>query len=99
MPLAFVLVAAFVALVYLPRLLAWSVSLLIGVVLIRQSRRMARKLVRLGTQDRDQLSFDSRPSRSERRLMRNHLRLAVQLTELTSLLPSVMARANALTDR
>lgn len=92
------LIIAFIALAirYGSPLLVWPVAMALGMALARRSRRIGEQLVRA----RDVSGgFDRRPTRAERRLMRAHLKLAIEQTALGSLLPGVMVRANALTDR
>lgn len=80
-----------------PRLLVAGIALLIGVVLVAQARRASRLLL-AGRLD-VKAGYGCAPSRAQRRLMRRHLRLAISLTELRSLLPSTVARAERCVDR
>lgn len=80
-----------------PRLLVAGIALLIGIVLVAQSRRASRLLLtgRLEVK----AGYGCTPSRNQRRLMRRHLRLAISLTELRSLLPTAVAGAERCVNR
>ena len=67
------------AVIYLPRLIAGLVAMLLAVYLLRRSRQVAEAVIRAGAPHRDRLDYDRRPSRSQRRLLRAHLKLALKL--------------------
>ena len=96
MVLALTLALIALLLRFVPQLLIWSVALLIGTLLVRRSRQVGRQLLLARC---DLANFDRTPSRAERRLMRKHLQLALDQTELASLLPGVMTCARTLADR
>ena len=81
-----------------PRLIVFVFALMIGVILIRRSRQVQRALLRSSSDHRTRQDFDSRPSQSDRRLMRAHLKLAIRQTELASLFPGVMQQARSQVD-
>lgn len=98
MLLVLALVIGGLALNYLPRVMVNIVATAMAIHLLRRSRSVSQKLIRAGAEHRDTLDFDRRPSRSQRRLMRAHLTLAVKQTELASLLPTVMTRVRSVVD-
>lgn len=84
--------AALAAILIAPRLLVALLAILVGATLSAQSRRVAGRLL-ADSSIRHDLNYDRRPSRTERRLMRKSLRLALDQTELRSLFPSITACA------
>lgn len=98
MLLAFILITGWLAVRYVPQLIVGLIATLLGIYLIRSSRMAAQALIGAGAAHRGKLDYDRKPSRSERRLMRRHLKLALRQTELASLLPGVMARARRIAD-
>lgn len=93
---AFVLIGLGLAIA--PRLIVFIFAPMIGVTLIRRSRQVQRELLRSSSENRSRQDFDKRPSQSDRRLMRSHLKLAIRQTELASLFPGVMQQARSLVD-
>ncbi|MEO9131302.1 MAG: hypothetical protein ABI240_08850 [Sphingomonas sp.] len=99
MLLAFALILISLTLTIAPRLLVRIIATMIGIALVRRSRRLEQALLRTSADHRLQLDYDRPPSRPARRLMRAHLRLAIRQTELASLLPGVMEQVRSLADR
>ena len=93
---AFVLIGLSLAIA--PRLIVFVFGMMIGITLVRRSRHVQRQLLRSSSDHRTRQDFDSRPSQSDRRLMRAHLKLAIRQTELASLFPGVMQQARSLVD-
>ena len=89
--------AACAALIHGPRLLVELLATLIGVFLTARSNRIAAAL--LGQRIDQTTDFDRKPSRADCRLMRQSLRLAVAQTQLRSLLPATITRAEACAHR
>jgi uncharacterized membrane protein YbaN (DUF454 family) len=96
MALTVALVLIGLILVFAPRLIVWVFAILSGVILIRQSRRIEQQLLQSASEHRVRQAYDRRPSRSDRRLMRRHLKLAIQQTQLASLFPRTMEQARSL---
>ena len=93
MMLLLALIASALLFRHAPRFLVDVIATVIGVTLVIRSRRLARRLIKAGDEHRTVLNFDCKPSRAERRLMRNSLRFALHQTELMSLLPRTTVRA------
>lgn len=99
MLVAIALVVAGLALPIASRLLVAATATLLGIAMIRRSRRLEQALIHAGVDHRGRLDHDRGPSRAERRQMRAHLRLAIRQVELASLLPGAVANARHLADR
>lgn len=92
--IALVIISAVVRAV--PRLLVAAIASLIAAALYVRSRRISRDL--LGAAGScDALDFDRKPSRAARRAMKRSLRFAIAQTELRSLFPMTVARAECIT--
>lgn len=98
MSLLIVFITAGLAVIYLLRLVVGVAAKLLAVYLLRRSRRVGEALIRAGAAHCGTSDYDRRPSRSERRLMRAHLKLALKKTELASLLPALMTGAGTMVD-
>lgn len=77
----------------LPRIVVDAVATAIGVALVARSDLIGRDLLAMRAAAGGAMPSDAVASRTARRLMRAHLRLAMRQTELASLLPATMARA------
>jgi len=93
-----VFAATIFALPLMSRLLVAAIATLLGLSLIIRSRRVARDLL-AGANENRNLNYDRKPSRAERRAMGRGLKLALDQTELRSLFPATMARADTWADR
>lgn len=80
-----------------PRLLVSAIATMIGVIMVARSRQVWRDLLEEGSVGMS-LNYDRRPSPAARQAMRKGLRLAIAQTELRSLLPGTMARAERYAD-
>ena len=98
MSLAIVLVIGSLAVIYVPRLMVGLIATVLAIYLMRRSRILGAALIRAGAAHRDRPDYDRKPSRPERRLMRAHLKLALDQAELASVLPAIMMRARAIVD-
>lgn len=81
---------------WLPRILVTLTATIIAVVLaLKFERAVRRQLANLSRE----LDYDRKPSRAERRMMRSSMRLAIAKTELRSLLPTIVSRADSMSAR
>jgi hypothetical protein len=85
------LCAGYVFAVWLPRLAVASIASILAAMLAGQFARTTRLFLQHSHRD---LDYDRRPARAQRRAMRASLRLALNRTELRSLLPCVVARVD-----
>lgn len=93
------LALAYAAFQLLPQILAEIVATLIGVRLVSSSQR-ARKLLltSAAASGTTAWAWDRRPTKAERRALRQALTAAIDLTTFTSLLPHVAARSYKLSN-
>ena len=95
--MTFCLVSLWLALRFLPRLIVELIATLIASALTLSSRRLARALLdRRNDTDLATARWDDRPTRAERRLLARSLDIALSQTELRSVFPGVMTRADAI---
>lgn len=83
-------VAVLAAILVGPRLLVGLLAILIGASLFARSRSVTHCLLANGS-NRQNLKYDRRPTRAERRLMKKSLRLALDQIELRSVFPTITA--------
>jgi len=77
--------------IWIPRILVALVAAFIAVMLAKKARRLAQSML---AHPLRHLDYDEKPSRTQRRLMRASLRVALDQTELRSLFPTVVSRAD-----
>jgi len=75
---------------WLPPMLVAVTATFIAVMLAMKAHRLTRAMLANRPCD---LDYDRKPSRAQRRLMRASLRVALKQTELRSLFPTTVARA------
>lgn len=90
--------AAILAIPLMARLLVAAIATLLGAALVIRSRRIARHILSRGIGQPNSRS-DRKLSRAERRLLKQGLKLALDHTELRSLFPQSMARAETWASR
>ncbi len=95
MSLLLAIASAYLACRIVPGLLVELVSTVIGMGVIIANRRARATLLRLA-RPAGMATWQQNPSRAERRALRNGLAAALDLTEFTSLLPTVAIRAHKL---
>lgn len=88
--------ALWLSAILVPRVLVALTATIIAVFITRKAEQAMGRLLANPCRD---LDYDYKPSGAERRLMRTSLRLAIAKTELRSLLPTVMANADAIEGR
>ncbi|CAN5599056.1 hypothetical protein BH10PSE14_BH10PSE14_35270 [soil metagenome] len=93
MLLIIVIAVGCVALCVLPMMLVDAVATIMMVGQVLSSDRICRALIE-GRHDNARVAdWDRRPTAAERKLLRRGLRLAIQQTDASSLLPHVALRA------
>ncbi|WP_439570691.1 hypothetical protein [Sphingomonas sp.] len=90
--------AAILAIPLMARLLVAAIATLLGAALVIRSRRNAGDILSRGIGQRNS-RCDRKPSRAERRLLKQGLKLALDQAELKSLFPTTVARAETWANR
>ncbi len=81
----------YVGTIWVPRILVALVAAFIAVLLAKKARRLAQTML---AHPPCHLDYDEKPSPAQRRLMRASLRVALDQTELRSLFPTLVSRAD-----
>ncbi|THG36806.1 hypothetical protein [Sphingomonas olei] len=92
------LMLAYTACRLLPRIVAETVATALGVLLVVRSRRARQANLACRPASGAAVTWDERPTTTQRRALRRSLNAALDMTEFTSLLPRVAARADRLAD-
>lgn len=98
MSMVFAIILAYLACRIVPRLLVEFVATVIGMRLVVAQRRACRRMLE-GARPGETGSWDRNSSGAERRALKRGLNAALDMTEFTSLLPHVAARAHKFAGR
>ncbi|WP_137787743.1 hypothetical protein [Sphingomonas sp. 3P27F8] len=81
----------YIGAILLPRVLVACAAALVAAILAVKARGLTRLILVHSPRD---LDYDRKPSRAQRRVMRASLQVALDQTELRSLFPTLVGRAD-----